>query len=180
MGLILDSSITIAAERRGHTVHQLNRASYRRYGRPTSGSLCHRFGRTSPWHLSRANGRAACSPGVLPQRTAGGPDGLSVHQRSSNVGGTNRRGAAEPRRGDSAGRSAHRCDGLGPYLLGVDGESSPLSANPWIINSSDEAQLRHFAAARVRGCRTSTWRRDRRPLLRVGIAGELVFKWSAV
>src|SRR5215469_12599305 len=54
MGLVLDSSVLITAERRGDAVAQLLRQVVAATGGSRSGPLIHRSHRAGAWHLSRA------------------------------------------------------------------------------------------------------------------------------
>jgi hypothetical protein len=71
MGVILDSSVVIVAERRGDTVEQLIEKIVTAMGDQEGGALCHRSDRTDPRHLSRSSLGDTPAPRIVHQRTAG-------------------------------------------------------------------------------------------------------------
>jgi hypothetical protein len=102
MGLILDSSVVIAAERRGDTVEQFIEKILKATG-DQDAALCHWSHRARPRHLSRSDPRDTSAPRNVLKWTDGRSNGLSVYEWNRFAGRQNWRRAAKPRRGDSFG-----------------------------------------------------------------------------
>jgi hypothetical protein len=85
MGLILDSSVVIAAERRGDRVEQLIEKIVKATGDQEAALSA--IGLTELIHgIYRADPGDTPAPRIVPKRTAGRLDGLSVHERNCSAG----------------------------------------------------------------------------------------------
>src|SRR5215469_4474277 len=130
MRLILDSSVVIAAERRGDTVEQLIEKIVKATGDQEAALSA--IGLTELIHglLSRANSGDTPAPPIVPQRTADRSNSLSLHERDRASSGKDRWRATEPRRGDSVRRLADRSHGAVAWLQSANGQSPRLPTHP--------------------------------------------------
>ena len=130
MGLILYSSVVIAAERRGDTVEQLIEKIVKTTGDQEAAlsaigltELIHRLYRAQTPEIRQ---RRESFLNELLNRS----NGVSLHERDGASCGKDRWRAAEPRCGDSVRRLADRSHGAFAWLQSANGQSPRLPTHP--------------------------------------------------
>lgn len=139
MGLILDSSIVIAAERRGETVTQLIQSIVSAAGDQEAAlsaigltELIHGLYRASRPDTRKR--RESFINELLADLTVYPyTDGLSLHERDRIAGRQDRWRATEPRRGDPIRGPVDRSHSASARLRGADSEPSRFSPHTWPV-----------------------------------------------
>jgi hypothetical protein len=130
MGLILDSSVVIDAERRGDTVERLIERVVNAAG-DQEAALSDWSDGTRPRSLSRQHSRSPSPSSVLSRRVAGRPYRIPLHKRDRDSGWQTRWRATESRCGHPLRRFADRCDSTFAGVLRADRQHAPLPADAW-------------------------------------------------
>ncbi len=129
MGLILDSSVVITAERRGYTVEQLIEQVVAVAG--DQDAALSSVGLTEhSRHLSRPDAGKTPASKVLHRGAAPRPDRLSIHQGDGDSGRQDRWRTAGSRCNHPIRGSAHRSDRALARLLRAHRRSAPLPTYP--------------------------------------------------
>ena len=130
MGIILDSSVLITAERQGQNTRQMLVGISRAAGDAENCPLCHHSHRTGTWRCSRKYRRTkaeatAVYPGIAHSGACSSSHGVSCPSR-----GYNRWRLPGERRASPSGGPAYRCNCPGTRLQRGYWKCPPLSTNP--------------------------------------------------